>query len=131
MKNKLCDNHTHQWNRRINASLRIEFIPIHGSFHCKVCLLLVYKCLCLSVGLLASEVANESMLPNLIMPSLNVLRDGPGLLSNIHVYHQAIFLDTLGEQINSSLFKLQQWKKWSMLTKYMIRGNLSTKHGMR
>ena len=80
---------------------------MHDSLHGKVCLPLVHESLLLSVGLFALEVANKSHLPNLIMPCLNVLRDGPGLLSNIQVYRQAVVLDGLREQINSTLLKLQ------------------------
>jgi hypothetical protein len=36
------------------------------------------------------------------MPSLNIQRDGPRLLSNIQVYREAIVLDGLREQINNT-----------------------------
>jgi hypothetical protein len=61
----------------------------------KVCLPLVLKYLGLTIRILPLEHARESKFPNLIMPSLNIHIDGPGLLNNIHVYIQNVLLDTL------------------------------------
>jgi flagellar biosynthesis protein FliQ len=61
----------------------------------KVRVLVVLKCLCLTIRIFPLEPAHESMLPNLIMPSLNILIHGPWLLNNLHVYIQSVVLDCL------------------------------------
>jgi hypothetical protein len=55
----------------------------------------VLKCLSLVVGILLLEKAQKSMLLNLILPSLDILIDGPQLLNNLHVYLQYVLLDYL------------------------------------
>jgi hypothetical protein len=75
--------------------LGIELISEDNLLDGKVCLPLVLKCLNLTVGFLPFEEAHESMLPNLIMSSLNIHINGLGLLSNLHVYRQTVILDDL------------------------------------
>jgi hypothetical protein len=85
----------HDLEIRNKSQLGIEFIPEDALLDGKVCLPLVLKCLSLTVGIFSFEDAHESMLPNPIMPSLNIYIDGPGLLSNFHVYHKNVLLDSL------------------------------------
>jgi hypothetical protein len=55
----------------------------------------VLKCLSLTVRILPFEPAHESILPNLITPSLNILINGLGHLNNIHVYLQTVVFNGL------------------------------------
>jgi hypothetical protein len=57
--------------------------------------LVLHECLSLTVGILPLEPAYETMLPNLIMPSLNILIYSLGLVNNLHVYLQTVLLDGL------------------------------------
>jgi hypothetical protein len=91
--NSLNYCHHHELEARIYCHLGIESLLEDNSLNDKVGLLLVLKCLRLTIGFLSFEEAHESMLPNLIMPSLYVHINGPGLLNDLHVYQQAIFLD--------------------------------------
>jgi hypothetical protein len=75
--------------------LRDEFIPEDNTLDGKVVVHVVQKCLSLTVVILSFEPAYESMLPNLIMPSLNILIYGLRLLNNLHVYLQTVLLDSL------------------------------------
>jgi hypothetical protein len=85
----------HDLEIRNKSQLGIEFIHEDESLDGKVYLPLVLKCLSLTVVLLPFEDAHESMLPNPIMPSLNIHIDGLGLLSNFHVYRRNVLLDSL------------------------------------
>jgi hypothetical protein len=85
----------HDLRTRNKSQLGIEFIPEDDSLDGKVCLPLVLKCLSLTVGIFSFKDAHESMLLNPIMPSLNIYINGPGLLSNLHVYRQTVLLDSL------------------------------------
>jgi hypothetical protein len=94
-RNMLYYCHPHHSGARIKSQMGIEFIPEDDLLDGKVYLPLVLKCLSLTVGILPFEDAHESMLPNPIMPSLNINIDGPGLLSNLQVYRQTVVLDSL------------------------------------
>jgi hypothetical protein len=91
--NSLNYYHHHDLGARIYCHLGIESLPEDNSLDGKVGLPLVLKCLRLTVGFLPFEEAHESMLLNLIIPSLDVHINGPRLLNNLHVYHEAVFLD--------------------------------------
>jgi hypothetical protein len=91
--NNLNYYHDDDLGARIYCHLGIESLPKDNSLDGKVGLPLVLKCVRLTVGILPFEEAHESMLPNLIMPSLDVHINGPRLFNNLHVYHQAIFVD--------------------------------------
>jgi hypothetical protein len=90
--NMLYYYHPHHSRVRIKSQLGIEFIHEDDSLDGKVCLPLVLKCLSLTVGILPFEDAHESMLPNSIMPSMNIHIHGSGLLSNFQVYRQTVVL---------------------------------------
>jgi hypothetical protein len=72
-----------------------EFIPKDNLLDGKVGVHVVQECLSLTVVILSLEPAHESMLPNLIIPSLNILIYGLGLVNNLHVYLQTVLLDGL------------------------------------
>jgi hypothetical protein len=75
--------------------LRDELIPENHTLDGKIRVFVVLECLSLIVGFLPLEHARESILPNLIMPGLNILINGPWLLNNLHVNHQSVVLDYL------------------------------------
>jgi hypothetical protein len=87
--------------------LRYEFIPEDNTFDGKVGVPVLHECLGLTIGILPLEPAHETMLPNLIMPSLNILIYSLGLVNNLHVYLQIVLLDGLGKQITSTFLQLQ------------------------
>jgi hypothetical protein len=88
-------SHAHDSGGRNKSQLGSELIPEDNLLDGKVHVPLFLECLGLSVGILLFEDAWESRLPNLIMPSLNIHIDGLGLLNDIHVYFQIVFLDAL------------------------------------
>jgi hypothetical protein len=104
--NSLNYLHHHELGGRIYCHLGIESLPEDNSFDGKVGLPLVLKCLRLTVGFLPFEEAHESLLPNLIVPTLDVHINGPGLLNDLHIYQQAIFLDGIRKKIHSTIFQL-------------------------
>jgi hypothetical protein len=61
----------------------------------KVGVLVLQECLSLTVVIPPLEHIHETMLPNLIMLSLNILIYGLGLVNNLHVYFQTVLLDGL------------------------------------
>jgi hypothetical protein len=75
--------------------LRYEFIPDDNTLDDKVGVPKVQECLSLTVVILPLELAHKSMLPNLIMPNLNILIYGLGLANNLHVYLQTVLFDDL------------------------------------
>jgi hypothetical protein len=75
--------------------LRYEFIPEDNALDGEVGVPVLQKCLSLTIAILPLEPAHETMLPNLIMPSLNILINGLGLVNNLHVYLQTVLLDGL------------------------------------
>jgi hypothetical protein len=75
--------------------LRYEFILEDNTFDGEVGVPMLHKCLSLTVGILPLEPAHETMLSNLIMPSLNILIYSLGLVNNLHVYLQTVILDGL------------------------------------
>jgi hypothetical protein len=93
--NMLYYSHPHDSGGRIKREQGNELIPEDDSLDGKVYVPLVLKCLGLTVGILPFEHFHESRLPNLIMPSLNIHIDGPGLLNAIHVNFQTVLLDGL------------------------------------
>jgi hypothetical protein len=70
--------------------LRYEFILEDNTFDGKVGVPVLHECLSLIVGILLLEPAYETMLPNLIMPSLNILIYSLGLVNNLHAYLQTV-----------------------------------------
>ena len=88
-------SHAHDLGSRNKSQLGIKLIPENNLFDGKVCVPLLLKCLGIIVGILSFEDAWESMLSNLIIPSLNIHIDGLGLLNDIHVYFQIVLLDAL------------------------------------
>jgi hypothetical protein len=105
--NSLNYYHHHELEGIIYCHLGIESLPEDNSLDGKVSLPLVLKCLRLAVGILPFEEAHESMLPNLIMPTLDVHIKGPGLLRDLHVYQQAIFLDSIRKKVHSTVLQLR------------------------
>jgi hypothetical protein len=79
----------------IQSHLRYEFIPEDNTLDGKVGVLVLKECLSLTVIILPLEQTHKTMLLNLILPSLNILIYGLGLVNNLHVYLQTIFLDSL------------------------------------
>jgi hypothetical protein len=79
----------------IKSLLRIEFTPKENTLNGKVHVPVVLKCLSFTVGIHPLKPAHESMLPNLIMPSLNILINSPRLLNCLHVNLQSVLLDSL------------------------------------
>jgi hypothetical protein len=69
--------------------------PIDDAFHGQVCIPVVFKCLSLSVGVLLVEPPHESILPNLIMPSLNELTNNLRLLNTLNAYLQTVLIESL------------------------------------
>jgi hypothetical protein len=61
--------------------LRYEFIPEDNTLDGKVGVHVLEEYLSLTVAILPLELAHETMLPNLIMPSLNILIYGLGLVN--------------------------------------------------
>jgi hypothetical protein len=106
-RNSLNYYHHHELEGIIYCHLGIESLPEDNSLDGKVSLPLVLKCLRLAVGILPFEEAHESMLPNLIMPTLDVHIKGPGLLRDLHVYQQAIFLDSIRKKVHSTVLQLR------------------------
>jgi hypothetical protein len=79
----------------VNMEERIKFISMDDTLDGKIRKPVVLKCLSLTIGILPFEKANESMLPNLIMPSLNIIIDSLGLFNNLYVYFQTVVFDGL------------------------------------
>jgi hypothetical protein len=104
--NSLNYCHHHELGGIIYCHLEIESLSEDNSLDGKVGLPLVLKCLRLVVGILPFEEAHESMLPNLIMPTLDVHIKGLGLLRDLHVYQQAIFLDGIRKKVHSTILQL-------------------------
>jgi hypothetical protein len=75
--------------------LRYEFIPEDNALDGEVGVPVLQECLSLTIAILSLEPAHETMVPNLIMPSLNLLIYGLGLVNNLHVYLQTVLLDGL------------------------------------
>jgi hypothetical protein len=75
--------------------LRDKFISEDNTLDGKVGVPVVQKCLSLTIGFLFLESAHESMLSNLITPSLDILIYGLGILKNLHAYLQTVILDSL------------------------------------
>jgi hypothetical protein len=105
--NSLNYCHHYELGGRTYCHLGIESLLEDNSFDSKVGLPLVLKCLRLAIGILPFEEAHKSMLPNLIMPTLDVHIKGPGLLNSLHVYHQAIFLDGIRKKFYNTIFQLR------------------------
>jgi hypothetical protein len=81
--------------------LKNEFILEDNMLEGKVLVLMVPKCLILTIEILPLELANDSMFLNLITPSLNILIYGLWLLNNLHVYLQTLFFNYPSKQINN------------------------------
>jgi hypothetical protein len=79
----------------IKSLLIIEFIPKDNTLDGKVCVHAVLKCLSFTIGIHPLEPTHESMLPNLIIPRLNILINSPRLLNCMHVNLQSGLLDNL------------------------------------
>ena len=79
----------------VDMEERIKFISMDNTLDGKICKLVVLKCFSLTIGILPFEKANESMLPNLITPSLNIIINGLRLFNNMHVYFQTVVFDGL------------------------------------
>jgi hypothetical protein len=105
--NSLNYCHHHELGGTIYRHLGIESLPEDNSLDDKVGLPLVLKCLRLAIGILPFEEAHESMLPNLIMPTLDINIKGPRLLRDLHVYQQAIFLDGIRKKVQSTILQLR------------------------
>jgi hypothetical protein len=75
--------------------LRDKFISEDNTLDGKVGVPVLQKCLSLTVVILPLEPVHETMLPNLIMPSLNILIYGLELVNNLQVYLQTVLLDGL------------------------------------
>jgi hypothetical protein len=67
--------------------------PVNDALHGQVRIPVVVTCLSLSVGVLCFKPLHESILPNLIMSSLNILINGPRLLNSLSAYLQSVFID--------------------------------------
>ena len=64
----------------------------------------VLKFLSLCIGILAFEPPQVTILPNLIVPSLNIFINSPRLLHTFSAYLQAILLDGLRKNLNCAFF---------------------------
>ena len=57
--------------------------------------------------ILPFEKAHEALVKNLISPTLDIHIKGLGLLRDLHVYEQAIFLDDIQEKLHNTILQLQ------------------------
>ena len=105
--NSLNYYHHDELGGTIYCHLGIESLLEDSSLDSKVGMPLVLKCLRLVVGILPFEEAHESMLPNLIMPTLDVHIKDTRLLRDLHVYQQAIFFDNIRKKVHSTILQLQ------------------------
>jgi hypothetical protein len=73
----------------------IAIKPVDDALDGQVRFPVVFKCRSLYIGFLSFEPPRVSILPNLNMPSLNILINSPRLLHTFSAYLQAVFLDGL------------------------------------